>query len=172
MKTFTLPPYKIDPNIVDGIIDKKVHIVCTAVKKNGFCTQYLSKRGMSSYDIANLCDMVNREQKKGVGTLFPKYSLTLMPIVEQPEEIKISFQDYFKDVIIAHLKYYTDFDTLLFIFDNAAGYPENQIKNLLEETLNKFLTTHFKEIEDDTKISSKQIETRINSTDLFFTLYL
>jgi hypothetical protein len=155
MKNILLPPYKVDPFVINNNnMDMNVHIVSTALKKGGFCLHYLGNRGMSTYQIADFCDSVNH--KPEVGTLHPKFSFSFLPVKYIPENISASTNIYMKDIFKAHREYYKKCTSMLFVIDKDSGYPLNDIQSILQNSINENLN-------GDNSV--------LSTIDFFYTIY-
>lgn len=111
-----------------GLDDIRLHIAATALKKNSFCGEFLSKRDMTYKQIADYCDVVNVKQE--VGTLFPKFRFTLIPVIDKEDVQTAGFpENYLIDVFTAHSLYFSTCTTLLFVIDTSTGYDVEAVKN-------------------------------------------
>lgn len=113
----------------------KIHIVCSALKKNSICSYLLLNHcNMDIAEIGKYCDLVN--YKKESGCLYPKYNITLFPKFEVFDGSNITehANKIARDIIEAN-EVYLKSSTILFIVDDSDWNNPLILKENLEKAL-------------------------------------
>lgn len=114
--------------ILSGIKTNKIHIVCPARYKNAIGSTLLSVHlNLTVYDIKHFCDSVNT--KIEAGCLYPKHSITLVPINET-----LNVAQCAQDILVANEKYFKTHQ-IIFAFDRDLVGQMGLIMSSLEKII-------------------------------------
>jgi hypothetical protein len=171
--SFEIPPFVLNPMDTGlEIPNGPVHILSPAIKERSFVLYYLSTRGVPTNVIASYCENVNRLDE--VGAFYPRAVYTIIPDnFQQGSELANHLGPYFKDILIAHLVYYKQCNTMLFVFDATSSYPSNleELRKGLEDGLRSFLENQINALSEEAGISVWSIMEKLSNTKMLCYLY-
>jgi len=117
-------------------LDKKLHVVCPAIKTNSYAVHFLTQAGMTVANLSYYCDKVNLFHDPGC--LYPDYCFTLFPVYDKvydKNEIRSNLKKYFIEVFKSNEDYFKT-EIMMIAFD-PESWSIIDVKVVLEELVSE-----------------------------------
>jgi hypothetical protein len=129
----TPPPFGLFTDELPLLKMKKIHVVCPALIKASNCMYYLADcLRMAIPDVIRLIERV--EQAKEPGCLYPSYTFTIFPTHASGADLR----ECMNETIKANEDYFKT-DSMLFAFDPGAWPYMQEVKDVLQDTINRWV---------------------------------